>query len=105
MAKYKGWTNYETYILNKEIVDSKFKVPKSYNDDILECWNGKKWDKIEQQYVNENYGKELFDYYYDLADTSIKNQLFRDIVQGYLTIVDFEDIAKTLIDDYKKTLI
>jgi len=103
MAKYEGWKNYQTYIISKELVNRK--VPSSYNDDILECWNGKKWNKIEQEYVNEKYGNELFDYYYDLVDKSIKDQLFRDIVHDYLVDVDFQQIAKNLIDDYKKTLI
>lgn len=103
MPKYNGWTNYETWKANLEIFDNE--EPEAYDDEILECYNGKKWDKNKLESVIENYADYLESLCEDALYDSRQNAIITSLIRDFINEVNFIEIAENIIDDYKETLI
>jgi hypothetical protein len=103
MAKYNGWTNYETWKANLELLDGQ--EPEGYDDEILECYDGKKWNKDELESVAENYAKYLESLCEEILDIESYDPFVESLINLFLGEVNFREIAENIIDDYKETLI
>ena len=103
MAKYNGWTNYETWKANLELFPNE--EPDGYDDEILECYDGKKWDKDELESVAENYAEYLETLCEDLLYDSKQDAFISSLISDFLNEVNFQEIAENIIDDYKESLI
>jgi hypothetical protein len=103
MAKYKGWTNYETWKAKTEyyVIDEK---PSWLDNDILKCYKKGKWDKD----ALEDVISELTDsYIFDINNTyeDIDNTFVQSVFLDSMKKVNFQEIAENIIDNYKESLI
>jgi len=102
MAKYNGWTNYETWKANLEIFDGW--QPNELDDEILECYKKGKWNKDDLEAVAEEYAdileESLNEMYSDIQDPFLES-----LFNNFMSEVNFNEIAENIIDDYKDSLI
>jgi hypothetical protein len=102
MAKYNGWTNYETWKANLELFSNW--TPTDFDDEILECWNGKKWDKDDLETVADQLANNLEETVEDLY-SDIEDPFLESLFNNFVSEVNFNEIAENMIDDYKDSLI
>lgn len=103
MAKYNGWTNWETWKTNLELLDGE--EPDNLDSEITACWNGKKWDKEELESVAEMYADYLKQIVEMYLETEKQNNFIESIMNNFIEEVNFLEIAESIIDDYKESLI
>jgi len=102
MAKYNGWTNYETWKANLEYFDGE--EPSWLNDEILECYEDGKWNKDALEDVISTYADSL-EYIFNDIYEDIDNTFVQSVFNAYMSEVNYNEIAENIIDDYKETLI
>lgn len=103
MAKYNGWTNWETWKTNLELLDGE--EPTNFDDEILDCYEDGKWDKEALESVSERYAEYLEDIVDNYLELENQNNFIESVVNAFLEEVNFQEIAENIIDDYKETLI
>ena len=103
MAKFNGWTNWETWKTNLELLDGQ--EPDQFDDEILECYKNGKWDNEELESVEESYADYLVSLCEEILYEDINNTFVKSLIDAYLLEVNFQEIAENIIDDYKETLI
>lgn len=102
MAKYNGWTSWETWKTNLELFQDE--QPEDLADEILECWDGKKWNKSDLMTVSAGYAEFLQQIVEDYFKIERIDSFTRSILNNFIQEVNFEEIAVNIIDDYKDSL-
>jgi|LakMenEpi03Aug12_release.lakeMendotaPanAssembly.Ray.scaffolds.fasta_scaffold04848_32 hypothetical protein len=103
MAKYNGWTNWETWKTNLELFQDE--EPDGYDEDILECWDGKKWNKSDLMTVSDGYAEYLQQIVEDYAENEKLDSFTESIINSFIKEINFQEIAENIIDNYKDSLI
>jgi hypothetical protein len=102
MAKYNGWTNWETWKANLELFDDV--VPQDLDEEILECYNKGKWSKDDLMAVSDAFAEILERGAVDMYN-EIEDPFLASLFDSFIAEVNFEEIAENKIDDYKESLI
>ena len=84
--KYNGWTNYATWRINLEIFDG-FNPREYFSDANGDIWEDELADNLKA------YAEEI------IESTSVPG-LARDYAMAFLDNVDWEEIAKHMLDEY-----
>lgn len=96
MSQYNGWTNYETWRVNLEMLDGMtiedFGYTVRYSDP----------DDMEK--LVEDLAGSLEEYVNELVEQDSKGFAL-DLAQSFLSKVDWEEIAEHMVDDYAAEMV
>lgn len=103
MAKYNGWTNWETWKTNLELLDGE--EPDNFDGEITDCYENGKWDKEGLESVAEMYAEYLKEVVENYLKPEKQNNFTESLINIFIEEVNFQEIAENIIDDYKESLI
>lgn len=93
MSEYNGWTNYETWRVNLEVLDGMTPEDVGFRrNEFL--------DEDRRENFAERLGLVLEMYVCEVMEAGIENAFTLNLVHDFLSKVNWNEIAQCMVDDY-----
>lgn len=93
MSEYNGWTNYETWLVNLWIDN---------DQDEQEYWLERATSLLDTNYPLMHLADELANSHKEKATDIASNSVFSDLLQSSLQVVNWREIAQSMLDDIEE---